>query len=126
MQITRGFLLFGSLYLLIGIFFGMHMGASGDHSLAPVHAHILLIGFVLSSIFGLSYGAIQGLREARFAKAHLWLHQIGAALLSLGLFLLMAGHIPEETIGPFLLVPELALLGGAVAFGINILRSDWR
>ncbi|MFD1808492.1 hypothetical protein ACFSHQ_11265 [Gemmobacter lanyuensis] len=55
MNISRSFLLIGSLYLLVGIGLGSHMGASGDHTLAPVHAHINLLGFVLMTLFGLAY-----------------------------------------------------------------------
>ena len=39
MDVSRGFLIMGSLYLLVGIVFGGYMGASGDHSLFPVPAH---------------------------------------------------------------------------------------
>ena len=45
MDISRGFLVMGACYLLVGVLFGMYMGGSGDHSLAPVHAHINLLGF---------------------------------------------------------------------------------
>ena len=55
MNISRGFLVIGSLYLLVGIVFGMYMGGTGDHSLAPLHAHINLLGFALMMIFGLVY-----------------------------------------------------------------------
>ena len=33
------------VYLLVGVSLGIYMGASGDHSLHPVHAHINLLGW---------------------------------------------------------------------------------
>ena len=49
---------FGSaaLYALAGMALGMFMGASGDHSLAPVHAHINLLGWATLALMGSFYG----------------------------------------------------------------------
>ncbi len=47
MNIPRAFLVTGSLFLIVGIGLGIQMGASGDHSLMPVHAHINLLGFAV-------------------------------------------------------------------------------
>ena len=80
MTVSRGFLVMGAVYLLVGILFGMYMGGSGDHSLAPVHAHINLLGFTLMSIFGLAYRLLPALADSGLAKAHFWLHQLGALL----------------------------------------------
>ena len=38
MSISRGFVVMGAVYLVVGIVFGAYMGGSGDHTLAPVHA----------------------------------------------------------------------------------------
>jgi hypothetical protein len=40
------------VYLLVGMAFGIWMAATHDHSLAPAHAHLNLIGGVLMAIFG--------------------------------------------------------------------------
>ena len=58
MKISRNFIVIGSLYLIVGIGFGMYMGGSGDHTLAPLHAHINLLGFTLMTVFGLIYRVI--------------------------------------------------------------------
>jgi hypothetical protein len=52
MDASRGFLVMGSVYLIVGILPGSDMGGSGDHSLAPVHADINLLGFALMTAFG--------------------------------------------------------------------------
>lgn len=120
MNISRGFLVIGSLYLLVGIGMGMHMGASGDHTLAPVHAHINLLGFALMSIFGLAYRAIPGLAEGWMPKAHFWLHQIGAIILLIGLTLLMLGKAEEASIGPILGIFEIFILVGTILWTVNL------
>lgn len=122
MNISRMFLITGSLYLLVGIGFGMYMGGSGDHSLAPLHAHINLLGFTLMTLFGLGYRLIPGLADSGLAKGHFWLHQAGALILLIGLFLLMTGRVPEATIGPVFPFAELAVLLGALIWTVNLFR----
>ena len=57
MNVSRNFLLAGTGFLIIGLFMGMYMGGSGDHSLRASHAHLNLVGFVLSVVFALTYKA---------------------------------------------------------------------
>ena len=122
MNISRGFMVMGALYLVVGILFGAYMGGSGDHTLAPVHAHINLLGFTLMTVFGVGYRLIPGLAEGALPKAHFWLHQAGALLLLIGLTLLMTGQVAEATIGPVFPVLEGAILLGAVLWLVAVLR----
>lgn len=45
----------GSITALIGVSLGIYMGIGKDHSLAPVHVHLNLIGWVSMFLFGLFY-----------------------------------------------------------------------
>ena len=121
MNISRNFIVIGSLYLLVGIILGSYMGGSGDHTLAPVHAHINLLGFTLMTVFGLAYRLIPGLAGGILATAHFWLHQIGALVLLVGLFLLMSGTVGEG-IGIIFPVAELAVLAGILCWAINVFK----
>lgn len=122
MDISRGFLVAGAVYLVVGIVFGAYMGGSGDHTLAPVHAHINLLGFTLMTAFGIGYRLIPGLAEGALPKLHFWLHQIGSLLLLLGLFLMMTGAVAEASIGPVFPVLEGAILLGAVLWLVGVIR----
>jgi hypothetical protein len=124
MNISRGFLLTGAVYLIVGILFGAYMGASQDHTLAPVHAHINLLGFVLMSIFGIAYRLIPGLSDGLLPKLHFWLHQIGALCLLVGLGLMMSGNVAPEVIGPFFPIFEVAILVGALIWLVVLLRRS--
>lgn len=42
-------------WFIAGVAVGMQMGISGDHSSIEAHAHINLLGWVSSAIFGLYY-----------------------------------------------------------------------
>ena len=122
MNISRTYLLTGSLYLLVGIILGMYMGGKQDFTLAPVHAHINLLGFTLMTLFGVAYRVMPQLAGNMLAKVHFWLHQVGALLLLLSLFLLMSGRVAETTIGPAFPVLEGAILLGAILWLVNVLR----
>lgn len=122
MNISRSFMVMSAIYLIVGILLGSYMGGSGDHSLAPVHAHINLLGFTLMTVFGIGYRLVPGLAEGTLPKAHFWLHQVGALLLLIGLFLMMTGTVAEATIGPVFPILEGAILLGAVLWLVGVVR----
>src|SRR5690606_27823818 len=99
-----------------------YMGGSGDHSLRSVHAHINLLGFTLMMVFGLVYRLIPALAADWMGRAHFWLHQLGALVLLIGLYLMMSGTLPESTVGMVLPLAEGALLIGSLIFAANIWR----
>lgn len=123
MNISRSFIGIGILYLLIGIGFGMYMGGKGDFTFAPLHAHINLVGFVLMSIFGLIYRQFPAMAAHALGKAHFWLHQIGALLLVIMLYLMFSGTITEAGMAPVAPIAELAVWVGIACFGINFMRN---
>ena len=123
MNISRSFLLIGSLYLLVGIMFGMYMGGSGDHSMAPLHAHINLLGFVLMMLFGLIYRQFPGMTKTNLAKIHFWLHQVGAFVLLFMLFLLFSGRIEDAAMAPIAPIAETAVFAGVAIFAYNLYKN---
>ena len=76
------------------------MGASGDHSLSPLHAHINLPGFAVMSIFGLVYRAFPAMAATTLSPVHFWLHVAGVLVLLVMLFLVMSGRITEAAMFP--------------------------
>ena len=49
------FIAIGALWLVVGMLLGIGMGAAHNFALAPLHAHINLIGFVCHAVFGMAY-----------------------------------------------------------------------
>lgn len=68
-----------SLSAVLGIALGIFMGIQDDHTLAPVHAHINLIGWVSLFLFGVYY----------HLHPHVvgWLAQSQVALVVIGAFM---------------------------------------
>jgi hypothetical protein len=123
MNISRNFLLLGTSFLIVGIIIGMYMGGSGDHSLAASHAHINLLGFVLSVVFALTYKAYPLMTDGRLASTHFLLHLVGAIVLNTLLFLMQAQVISEAAMVPLAPIAELCVLLGVLAFGWNVLKN---
>lgn len=123
MNVSRNFLLLGSTFLVIGITIGMYMGASGNHALAASHAHINLLGFVLSAVFALTYKAYPAMTAGRLASSHFWLHCVGAIVVNVLLFCLLAGIITEAAMVPLAPIAEFLILLGVLTFGWNVLQN---
>jgi len=124
MNVSRSFAIVGSLFLILGISIGIYMGGSGDHTLAPLHAHINLLGFTLMMIFALVYRAVPDMAAGMLASLHFWLHSIGAAVMLFMLYLLFSGSIAEDS-GLMILMPltEIAVLLGILIFAWNLFQN---
>lgn len=111
---------FGSavLYALGGMALGIVMGASGDHTLAPVHAHINLLGWTTLALMGTFYAlagdrANKGLAWLNFGVSNL------ANLVTLPLLaLLLQGN---TSVIPVMSAGEIGLVVGMVLFGLSVL-----
>ena len=123
MSISRGFLVMGALYLLIGIAMGIYMGGTDDHTLTPVHAHINLLGFTLMTIFGVLYRVIPEMADNMMATIHFWGHQLGGVVLLAALYLMISGTVGEATLVPFLIISELVVLVSIAAYAWNVISN---
>lgn len=123
MNVSRNFMLLSSAFLIIGVVIGMYMGGSGDHSLAVSHAHINLLGFVLSAVFALTYKAYPAMSGGKLATIHFFLHLVGAVVLNALLFLMLAKLIGEAAMVPLAPISEFLVLLGVLVFGWNVLQN---
>lgn len=123
MKIDRIHLTLGLLWLLAGMALGEHMGRTGDHGQMPTHAHIMLVGGVLSIAFALIY-RVFNLVQGLLAWLQLGVHQIGASVMFVCLYLLYGGTGDPETVGPILGMSALAVIASVVLMLINSFRTN--
>lgn len=90
------FVTLGTVFLLIGMGWGIKMSASQDFTLAPAHGHLNLIGFVLFSIFGLYYHTVPAAAEKMVAKLHFALAALTVVIMVPGI--VMAINQTGETL----------------------------
>ncbi len=112
---SRAWFRLAAVYFVVGVILGVAMGASGNHSLFPVHAHINLLGWVSMALFGLIGMAHPSITEGRVATAQFWMHNIGAPIMLGALTLRIEGFPSAEP-----------LIGAAsVVVGCSALLFAW-
>lgn len=85
------FLAFGVLCVIVGMSYGIHMAVQQDFATAPAHAHLNLLGFVLSAIFAFYYHLVPS-AQGRAAWAHFCVHAVSVVLMFPGIILADTGH----------------------------------
>ncbi|MDH5538513.1 MAG: hypothetical protein OEY03_03820 [Rhizobacter sp.] len=113
-KVARAHTLFGLVFAVIGMGLGIYMAASHDHGQHVTHAHVLLLGLVVSLLYGMVCRLWRPEVSGRLAKIQLVLHQVGTLLLVAGLYMLYGAVLPEPSIAPLLGIASLAVLGAAV------------
>ena len=90
MKVHVVFMGIGLVFLVIGMLFGMWMGMQNDFQYAAAHAHWNLVGFVTSSIYGLTHRAYPRLADSRLTWIQCALHVIGVLIFAPGIIIAVA------------------------------------
>lgn len=110
----RKFILTAFGYAILGLLLGIYMAASKNHGQYVTHAHIMLIGFLLSFVYGLCHKLWLNNSTSKLAIAQFYVHQIGSFVVLLGLFLLYGQFVALETIDPILAAASITVFVGVV------------
>ncbi|QYJ85399.1 TonB-dependent receptor [Shewanella mesophila] len=102
----------------------MDMAASHDHGQLVTHAHIIMIGFLLSFSYALCYRLWQHRQQGSLVTAQLWLHQLGTIGVTSGLFLLYGEWVVVDLVDPFLAVSSFSVFGGVLVMLVQIITSS--
>jgi hypothetical protein len=80
-KLSNTYLRLAIAFALVGVAIGYGMGASEDHTLAPAHAHINLLGWVSMFLYGLFYRAFPAAAVGLLPKAQLWCAVLGFLIM---------------------------------------------
>jgi len=114
------FLKIAVIYLFLGALLGGYMGATENFALAPVHAHVALLGWASLALAGVIYHLYPNAALTLLARIHFWLHNVGLPVFMIGLGAVLTGHpaaIPVVSISASVVVVGLA------AFTANVLMN---
>ena len=108
------------VYFAVAVGLGVFMGASGDHSLYPLHAHLNLLGWVSMGLFGLLGKAFPAIAGNLLAKLHFWIYNAALPVMACALYGVLRGHAGLE--------PVLGILSALTAvsialFAVNVLLN---
>lgn len=121
--VARNFFTMAVIYSLLGMTLGLSMAMSQDHSQIPTHAHIMVLGWLMSAVFAFFYHLVPAARASRLASIHFWL----AALSSLGMFIGLFGlYGGNPSIEPLLAVSAVAYFAATILFAYIAITALWR
>ena len=96
--VARNFFTLAIIYAICGMILGLVMSISQDHSQMPVHAHIMVAGWLMSAVLGFLYHIFPQARQSRLATVHFWLTAVSGIGLVSSLYFLLAGNVAVEPI----------------------------
>lgn len=75
-----------AIFGLVGTYLGSHMSGSGSYEYRPLHAHILLVGWLSMFAWGIFYRVFK-VKSKRLVMAHGWTAIFGVLGLTIGMWL---------------------------------------
>ena len=124
-RVSAAFFAIGVVYLLLGMSWGMHMGASEDFSMMPAHAHLNLLGWVTMAIYGTFYALTQNTLSPKLAWTNFVLAATGVAAMIPSLALYLAGGRDTKFI-PGLVTGEILTVLSLLVFAVSVYRELMR
>ncbi len=119
----KKYLFSGFGYLILGMVLGIYMAASKDHGQLVTHAHIMLVGFLLSIFYALCHRLWCAPGAVGFRSAQYVVHQISTLVLVVSLFLMYGGMVSGKVLGPVLGISSIAVLIAAVMMKVDLIKS---
>jgi hypothetical protein len=101
-SLDKRYIVWSLSYAVVGLALGIYMAASENHAELVTHAHILLIGFVISFVYGIIHKLWLAKPGRAVANFQFVLHQAAAVTISAGLFLLYGNMVPASKLAPIL------------------------
>ncbi len=108
------------LLLLVGLCLGIGMGIAQNFTLAPAHAHLNLVGFVLPFAAGLYYRVVPAAGASRLAMFQAVTALIGGIVLPAGIAAVVTAGPHWE---PIPVVGSLIVLVAWVSFAVIVFRT---
>ncbi|MGO4831673.1 hypothetical protein AB4144_05160 [Rhizobiaceae sp. 2RAB30] len=96
--VARNFFALAIVYAICGMVLGLAMSISQDHSQMPVHAHTMVAGFLMSSVFAFFYHLFPAAAASRLAPVHFWLTAVSGIGLLVSLYFVLEGNLSVEPV----------------------------
>jgi hypothetical protein len=120
-RLSQYFFKTATILLIVGIAMGLHMGISEDHSAMPAHAHVMLLGWVTSALFGGYYALQPAKAERGIAFVHFGIYLFGMIIMLPALYLKYTGYQGFE---PLLGGGSMIVLLGVLIFAYVLFSPE--
>ena len=122
-RLDRTYIIVGLSWVIVGMIYGAWLGASHHNNFADSHAHINLLGFVTSVLFGMLFWAFPTMAKSRAAMWQFLIYEVGVALLIIGKIVVDANG--SETL--FLQVgATLTIIATALMLWLFVAWADYK
>ena len=126
MGYDRKYLVWALAYVAIGMGVGVYMGASQNHVQHVSHAHILLVGTVISFIYGIIHKLWLDQPGKGISRLQFGLHQTASIVMFAGLLLFYGNVFPEPVVGPVLGIASMGVLAAALLMIYMVAKPNKR
>ena len=113
---ARQFFILAVCYAVAGMVLGIYMAASHDHTEMPTHAHVMVAGWLMSSVFAFFYHLFPEIGARPLARAHFWIQAVSGVVLVVSLFFVLQGN---EGLEPITALASVGFLIGMLVFVWN-------
>ena len=111
------------IHRMCGMALGLQMSITQDHGQMPVHAHIMVAGWLMSAVFAFFYHLVPAARASRLATVHFWLTAVSGTGLLVGLYFLLGGNAAIE---PLVAVSSMGFYAAMFLFAYIAIPAMWR
>ncbi|MDP3859968.1 MAG: cbb3-type cytochrome c oxidase subunit I [Phaeovulum sp.] len=115
--VSLWFVATGSVFVTLGMLGGIAMAVSSDHTLAPAHAHLNLVGWVTMALFGIYYHLVPAAADTRLARVHYTIATAGVLAMVPGIILAVL-----QRNDVLVAVGSLLTLGSMLIFVFTVFR----
>lgn len=119
----RKFVMTALGYGILGLLLGIYMASTKNHTQLVTHAHVMLVGFVVSFIYAVCYKLWISNVFSSIANVQFYLHLLGSIALLASLFLLFSGLVAEAVLGPILGISSIAILASMILLKVLVIKS---
>jgi hypothetical protein len=121
--VARNFFTLAIIYAISGMTLGLSMAMSHDHAQMPTHAHIMVAGWLMSSVFAFFYHLVPAARASRLAAVHFWLTAASGVVLMAGLFFMIGGN---SAIEPIVATASMIFFAAMLVFAWIAITAMWK
>jgi hypothetical protein len=123
-RVSAAFFVTGGLFVLVGMFAGMYMGAHEDFRIAPAHAHLNLLGWVTMALYGGFYAFTAKTMSKRLAWTNYALSTVGVVIMIPALAMFLTTR--DTALVPFMGAGEGLTVLSLLVFLVSAFRELFR
>ena len=97
-------------YGIVGLLLGIYMAASKNHGQLVTHAHIMLVGFVVSFVYAVIYKIWITESVSKLFTVQYICHQVGSIVLVFALYCMYGGLLTGAILEPILAISSILVL----------------